>query len=655
MPKTKYYITTPIYYVNDVPHIGHAYTTIAADVIARHHRLKGEDVFFLTGTDEHGQKVESAAKAKNTAPKEYVDKVCVAFKDAWKTLNISHDYFIRTTDAKHKKVVAEIIKKCYAAGDIYKGDYEGQYCMPCESYWTQLQLVNNNCPTCGRATALVKEEAYFFKLSKYQKQLLEFYEKNSEFLAPTHRAPEIISRVKEELKDLSITRTSFHWGIPFPLDKKHVTYVWFDALTNYISAINYPKKKFQKYWPADVHVIGKEINWFHTVIWPAMLFSAGIMPPKKVYAHGWLTVNGEKMSKSKGNVISPQHLAEKYGVDVARYFLLSEIPFGQDGDFNESALIARANAELADALGNLLQRTLVLLEKNCEGKIPKPSKFNSEDESLIKSTDILSQVDEHMNNFEFHRATKTIWTFINECNKYVTQQAPWKIEDKKRLNTVLYCLIESLRIISIFVYPFMPATAEKITEQIGQKIGNYKKVKFCKTTKGTIKRGDILFKKLELPKKDPFSTIDLRVAKIIDVKNHPNADKLYVLTIDLGAEQRTLVAGIKPYVKPEELANRLIVVVANLKPHDFRGVVSQGMLLAAEKEGKVVPIAPKGKPGEQVTAQGITPSPAQQITIEEFGKIVLTTKNKEVVYGDKKLVTSSGTVTADVGDGARIK
>ena len=319
------------------------------------------------------------------------------------------------------------------------------------------------------------------------------------------------------------------------------------------------------------------------------------------------------------------------------------------------ALVARVNAELADALGNLLQRTLVLVEKNCEGKIPKPSKFVSEDESLINSTNIFSEVDKHMNNFEFHHATKTIWGFIDACNKYVTQQAPWKIEDKKRLDTILYCLIESLRLIAIYVYPFMPATAEKIAEQIGQKVGDYKKAAFKRTTKGAVKRGEILFKKLELPKKDPFSTVDLRVAKIIDVKNHPNADKLYVLTIDLGAEQRTLVAGIKPYVKPEELANRLIVVVANLKPHDFRGVVSQGMLLAAEKEGKVVPIAPKGKLGEEVTAQGITPSPAQQITIEEFGKIVLTTKNKEVVYGDKNLLTSAGVVSADVGDGARIK
>ncbi len=655
MSKKSFYITTPIYYVNDKPHIGHAYTNIAADVLARYHRLLGESVFFLTGTDEHGQKVERAAQAKGLDPKTFVDQLSVEFKKAWDVLGIEYDAFIRTTDAKHKKVVVDIIKKCAKAGDIYRGTYEGQYCTPCESYWTPLQLVNNACPSCNRPTEKVQEESYFFKLSKYQQKLLDFYEENPLFLAPKHRAPEIVSRVKQELKDLSITRTAFHWGVPFPLDKKHVTYVWFDALTNYLSGIDYPKNKFKKYWPANVHVVGKEINWFHTVIWPAMLFSAGIKPPRQVYAHGWLTINGEKMSKSKGNVLSPDELVQNYGVDAVRYFLLSEIPFGQDGDFSEQSLIKRVNAELADALGNLVQRILVLIEKRCQGKIPKPALLTGEDKELASASQLFTLFNNHMMNFEFHLALKTVWTFIGACNKYITQTTPWNNADQKRVNTILYCLVESLRIVSFYIYPFIPRTAEKMAKSIGQKIPTHKSIQFKKTTKGIITKKDILFKKIQQVVSDDFGKLDLRTARVIDVQSHPNADKLYVLTVDLGSEKRTLVAGLKQYLTPEQLLNRTIVIVANLKPHNFRGVESKGMLLAADRNGKVIPLEPKSKPGKQVMVTGIVSKPAQQVTIEEFSSIVLTTKNRIVVYKDKPLHTEEGLVTADIDDGATIR
>ena len=518
-----------------------------------------------------------------------------------------------------------------------------------------MQLVNNNCPSCSRPTEKVQEESYFFKLGKFQQRLLDFYEKNPDFLAPKYRAPEIVNRVKQELKDLSITRTAFHWGIPFPLDKKHVTYVWFDALTNYVSGIDYPKSKFRKYWPADVHIVGKEINWFHTVIWPAMLFSAGIKPPKQVYAHGWLTINGEKMSKSKGNVLSPDDLAQRYGVDVVRYFLLSEIPFGSDGDFSEQSLINRTNAELADTLGNLVQRILVLMEKKCQNKIPKPAEFGLEEKELMEASQLFKQFDAYMQRFEFHLALKTVWTFITLCNKYITKTTPWKITDQKRVNTILYCLGESLRIITFYIYPFMPQTAEKIARSIGQRIPSHKQLEFKKTTKGIIQKEDILFRKIVSVVADDFAKLDLKTAKVVDVQNHPNADKLYVLTIELGSEKRTLVAGLRQYLKPEELLQRAIVIVANLKPHNFRGVESKGMLLAAEKEGRVIPLQPKSRPGTSVVVAGITSRPAAQVTIEEFAKVILTTKDKIVVYKGKQLRTEDGPVVVDIADGATIR
>lgn len=492
--RKKFYITTPIYYVNDVPHIGHAYTTIIADILARWHRLRGEDVFFLTGTDEHGEKVENAARKAGKSPKEFVDEIVKKFLEVWKKLNISYDDFIRTSEKRHEKVVVELIKKIFANGDIYKGEYEGWYCTPCETFWTEIQLIDGKCPECGREVKKVKEEAYFFRLSKYQKKLLEFYEKNPNFLSPKFRAKEILNRVKGGLKDLCITRTTVKWAIPFPLDKKHFLYVWIDALTNYISALGWPEgEKFKKFWPADVHLIGKEINWFHSVIWPAILFSAGIEPPKMVFAHGWWTVEGQKMSKSLGNVIDPIEISEKYSVDALRYFLVREVPFGEDGDFSEKALIARINGELVADLGNLIYRVLSLVEKFEEE--PKEFKGKKELEERLN----LSAIEKFFENLELYKALEEIWSFIRATNKYINEKEPWKLRGEE-LRNVLYNLLEACRVISILIYPFMPQTAEKICEQLGTKIGSWKDIKFREAFKEKVKKGEYLFKKIEVKK-----------------------------------------------------------------------------------------------------------------------------------------------------------
>jgi methionyl-tRNA synthetase len=485
--KKGFYITTPLYYLNGPPHLGHAYSTIVADVIARWHRLKEEKVFFLTGTDEHGEKILRAAEKSGKGSRELVNELAPLFKKTWEDISISFDDFIRTTEDRHKKIVEEFVAAAKKKGDIYKGEYEGYYCVGCESFKTESELVNGKCPEHNTKPELRKEETYFFKLSKYEKQLLQFYKKNPKFVTPESRFEEIKKRVEAGLKDLSITRLNLKWAIPFPLDKYHGTYVWFDALTNYVSALGGKKgKSFSEFWPADLHIVGKEINWFHSVIWPAILFSVGIKPPKKIFVHGWWLVNGQKMSKTIGNVIDPIEISRKYSVDSLRYFLLRDIPFGQDGDFSEKKLIERINGELVADLGNLVYRALSLCEKH-KGRISGKS-FEKLDEKV-------ERISKDMDSLNLSDALEKIWEIIRRTNKYINETEPWKLRGTK-LKNVLYNLVERIRIIAILISPFLPETSNRIFHQLGVPAGKLKNCKFGKFS-GKIEKGAYLFSKIE--------------------------------------------------------------------------------------------------------------------------------------------------------------
>jgi len=470
----RFYITTPIFYVNDVPHIGHAYTTLACDVLARYKRARGFEVFFLTGTDEHGQKVEKAALANGETPLELADRVVKRFQALWDKLDISYTDFIRTTQERHKNGVQDFFRRVQDRGDIYLGEYEDWYCTPCETFWTETQLLDGCCPDCGRPTEKIKEASYFFRMSAYQQALIEHIEANPDFIQPRSRRNEILNFVREGLRDLSISRTSFSWGIPVPGDERHVIYVWFDALTNYITALGYPKDEdgdFKAFWPADVHVIGKDITRFHCVYWPTFLMAAGLPLPKKVFAHGWWTVEGKKMSKSLQNVVEPNMLIDRYGIDAIRYFLLREVPFGLDGDFSHSALVHRINSDLANDLGNLLSRSTAMLSKYFDGLLPEAAAPEGVDEAFVaRFPKAVREMDEQMVELAFNKALQTIWSLVGAANKYIDDTAPWALAkdpaDRPRLGAVMYNLIEAVRVIALLVGPFMPGTAEKILQTL---------------------------------------------------------------------------------------------------------------------------------------------------------------------------------------------
>ncbi|MDK2791567.1 MAG: methionyl-tRNA synthetase [Deferribacteres bacterium] len=620
MSKPTFYVTTPIYYVNDVPHIGHAYTTVACDVISRYKRMSGYDVFFLTGTDEHGQKIEQAAQQKKLSPKELADSVVQRYKNLWKKLNISNNHFIRTTDESHKKTVQEAFKKMQENGDIYLDEYEGWYCTPCETYWTETQLLDGNCcPSCRRETTKLKEPSYFFNMSKYQDKLLKHIEENPDFIKPASRRNEIVAFIKEGLRNLSVSRVSFKWGIPVPRDEKHVIYVWIDALTNYISALDYfdSNSDKRKYWPADFHVVGKDILRFHTVYWPTMLMSLGVPLPKTVFAHGWWTVEGQKMSKSLGNAIDPNWLIEKFGVDPIRYFLLREVPFGLDGDFSFKALIHRINSDLANDLGNLLNRTLGMVKRYFNGQIPDYKMEDEIDIELFKKIEeTFNSVEAHLNELAFNKALISIWELVGALNKYIDTTAPWALakdkENRNRLETVLYTALDGIRILSLLIYPFMPDTALEIRKQLNidepvekSNFDELKKVKLLKPGKSIgevtpifprLDEKEIIEniknenKKEENQKQESkveqidynhFMTVQIKAGKILEAENVPKSEKLLKLKIDLGDEKRQIVAGIAKSYSPGELVGKTVAVVANLKPAKLMGILSEGMVLAA--------------------------------------------------------------------------
>lgn len=622
MCKKPYYITTPIYYPSTNLHIGNTYTTVAADAIARFKRLTGHEVMFLTGTDEHGQKIERIANEKGITPKEHVDEIVAGIKDLWKMMNISYDKFIRTTDDYHVKAVQEIFKKLYDQGDIYKDSYEGLYCTPCESFWTETQLVNGNCPDCGRPVEKAKEEAYFFKMSKYADRLIQYIEEHPDFIQPESRKNEMLNNfLRPGLQDLCVSRTSFTWGIPVSFDEKHVIYVWIDALSNYITALGYGQENqelYKKFWPADVHLIGKDILRFHTIYWPIMLMALGLELPKQVFGHGWLLVDGGKMSKSKGNVVDPVVLVNMFGADAVRYYLLREIPFGSDGLFNNEIFIKKVNTDLANDLGNLLSRTIAMVYKYFDGVIQAPTCKEAIDDELINlALSTPGKVEASIDALKIPEALESIWTLIGRANKYIDETTPWILakdeEKKERLGTVLYNLLETLRCVSVMISPFLTETSVKINEQLNTKVTTWESLKeFNGTVAGDkVVKGDVIFPRIDVEEKlaelealkpapvkpaneelvknpikeeitiDDFDKIDLRVVKVLECEPVKKAKKLLKLKVDLGGEERQVISGIAQYYKPEELVGKYVVLVANLKPVKLRGELSQGMILAA--------------------------------------------------------------------------
>ena len=632
--KEKYYLTTAIAYTSKKPHIGNTYEVIFTDAIARYKRMQGYDVYFMTGTDEHGQKIEQLAKEANISPKQYVDNIASEIKNIWDLVGASYDKFIRTTDTYHEETVQKIFKKLYDQGDIYKGYYEGWYCTPCESFFTETQLIEGKCPDCGREVTQAKEEAYFLKLSNYEDRLIKYIEENPDFITPEARKKEIINNfIKPGLQDLCVSRSSFSWGIPVTFDPKHVTYVWIDALSNYITGIGYrldsKEENYIKYWPADLHVIGKDILRFHMIYWPIMLMALGEPLPKHIYAHGWMLFGQDKMSKSKGNVIYADDLVKLFGVDATRFYSLAEMSYAQDGSITYESVISRYNSDLANTLGNLVNRTVAMCNKYFDGIVTNTNVTQDVDNDLKKvAKETVEKYNEKMNELKVQEAIIEIWELVRRSNKYIDETMPWALakDEKKidRLKTVLYNLVESIRYIAVMLTPIMPSTSEKIFDQINSDERSLKSInEFGKYVSGNkVSTAKPLFERIDEEKKlekikelnkkevetveegkektnlisiEELEKVELKVGKILEASRIEGANKLYCLKVDLGTEKRTIVSGLVPYYTEEELINKNVVVVTNLKPAKLRGIESNGMLLAAGEGDNVKLITVDGQ------------------------------------------------------------
>ncbi|MGQ0810687.1 MAG: methionine--tRNA ligase [Nitrospiraceae bacterium] len=654
-----FYITTPIYYVNDAPHIGHAYTTVAADVLARYWRLKGRTVFFLTGLDEHGQKVQQAAAKVGVDPQQYCDGMVPRFRELWNGLSISNDAFIRTTDAYHKSAVQKYVKDLFDKGLIYKAEYTGWYCTFDERFWTEKDVVDGLCPDCKRPVEQLGESNYFFRMSKFQSQLIQYIEAHPDFIRPRSRCNEVLGFLQKPLEDLSISRpkSRLSWGIDLPFDPHYVTYVWFDALINYVSALDYlaATPSFNQFWPATIHLVGKDILTTHAVYWSTMLMALELTLPQMIFAHGWWTVNGEKMSKSRGNVVDPYAMVEEFGADAFRYFLLREVPFGQDGDFSRQALVGRINSDLANGLGNLLSRTLTMIERYTEGRIPSETKDTLETDNRLQSqtVQLASSIESGIKNLDFNRVLESIWGLVQVCDQHIDQSAPWNLakrpEDRQKLNNILYRAAETLRFLAVAICPFMPNTAEEMKRQLGLETDFSRPMLATDMQWGGLKAGTAIAKgqplfprihvttstqgaatvtqdqqpslvpqpadvppvttgPVSLPAPptqitiDEFQKIQLKTAKVLTAERVPRSEKLLKLQVDLGTEQRQIVAGIGKKYEPEALIGKRIVIVSNLKPAKLMGIESQGMVLAAGDQdvGGLITVLEEVDPGTKV-------------------------------------------------------
>ena len=665
-----FYVTTAIDYPNSAPHMGHAYEKVVADFYARAFRLQDYDTRFLIGLDEHGQKIQEAADASGKSPQSFVDEKAEVFRELYRLLNISYDDFVRTSEARHHSFCQDLFRAVFERGDIYTGHYEGQYCISCERFYTDTELDGGKCPIHDRETTTVQEESYFFRLSKYREALIEHIEEHPEFIYPVERRNEILARLADEVRDLSISRSTFDWGVPVPNDDKHVLYVWFDALSNYLSAITAPEDLTGRYWPANCHVIGKDINWFHSVIWPAMLMSAGRPLPKQVYVHGFiLDADGKKMAKHLGNVVDPLQVVKEYSVETLRFYFLRCFASGQDGKFSVRELEDRYNSELGNELGNLVMRIAKLVVSRLGGKVATPGTPSDLDDA-----ETIERFFAFVAEREHHRAMDTLWNYIKKTNAYLNEREPWKSRENAELEEVLGCGLEALRTIAFLLQPALPSAAAEIARTLGFELGSMTERDRTPRTY-SMSVGDPMFPRREKPKAkpaeankptkqpknapvDPYAKLALKVGRIVTVEEHPEADALWVMQVDLAEEApRSICAGLRAYLSADELRDRKVLVVANLKPAKLRGIESRGMILASDtSDGRVVPVDPgAAELGELAEVEGIESRPKSKLSKSDFDKAPLVVKDGQVVYDNRALKTSAGSIVCDAEDGATVR